>query len=181
MRVLGGQFQRKELRGPKGNVTRPLTALMRKSIFDRLGGRVVGAEVLDLFAGSGSFGLEALSRGALQATFVDVSEEALSALRDNISQLGVEVSQAEVRRGDAVETARRMKKVGKRYSIVFVDPPFDWVCPDEFLSEIFGVTSEEGLLIIRRHFKFKWPETPPEGKMTRETRYGDSMVRWYLT
>ena len=90
LRILGGTFRNRLLKSPKGEQTRPTLAVMRKSVFDILQTQIEGAAFLDLYAGSGAMGLEALSRGASHATFVDANRFALSCIEDNICLLKVE-------------------------------------------------------------------------------------------
>ncbi len=125
MRVIAGEAHGRRLRAPRGLVTRPATARVRASIFSRLAARteIAGTRVLDLFAGSGSLGLEALSRGASRAVFVDSSRPAAAAIRDNLRVLGLggraEVMVAGVERALAMLSAR-----GERFELVFVDAPY---------------------------------------------------------
>jgi 16S rRNA (guanine966-N2)-methyltransferase len=94
---------------------------VREALFSILGTRVEGAEVLDLFAGSGALGLEALSRGAARATFVDSAPAAVRALRANLAALGAD---AEVVRADALRWMRAASGRERQYSLVFLDPPY---------------------------------------------------------
>src|SRR3984885_7528700 len=94
VRVVAGRFGGRSLVAPRGRATRPTSDRVREALFSILGEAVVGAGVLDLFAGSGALGIEALSRGASEATFVDSSQAAVAAVRRNLEALGVE---AEVR------------------------------------------------------------------------------------
>jgi 16S rRNA (guanine966-N2)-methyltransferase len=125
MRVIAGEAHGRRLRAPRGLVTRPATARVRASIFSRLAVRteISGARVLDLFAGSGSLGLEALSRGAQSAVFVDSSHAAAGAIRENLRVLGLEqrakIMVAGVARAIALLGAR-----GARFDLVFVDAPY---------------------------------------------------------
>jgi 16S rRNA (guanine966-N2)-methyltransferase len=125
MRIIAGEAHGRRLRAPRGLVTRPATARVRASIFSRLAARTdpAGARVLDLFAGSGSLGLEALSRGASRAVFVDSSRAAAAAIRDNLRVLGLEeraeVIVASVDRAIATLAAR-----GEHFDLVFVDAPY---------------------------------------------------------
>jgi 16S rRNA (guanine(966)-N(2))-methyltransferase RsmD len=117
MRVVAGQFKGRTLHAPRGRATRPTSDKVREALFSVLGD-VEGAAVLDLFAGSGALGIEALSRGAASATFVDDDERAVAAITRNLDQLAVE---AVVKRRDALgylESARGP------FGLVFADPPY---------------------------------------------------------
>src|SRR4051812_27859796 len=121
MRVIAGRFKGRRLQAPPGLATRPTSDRVREALFSILGGRVTGAEVLDLFAGSGALGIEALSRGARAATFVDSAAPAMRTLEANLRALDADatVVRAEVRRflGGASRSARQ-------YDLVFLDPPY---------------------------------------------------------
>ncbi len=143
MRVIAGEAHGRRLRAPGGLVTRPATARVRASIFSRLAARteLAGARVLDLFAGSGSLGLEALSRGAAKAVFVDSSRAAATAIRDNLRVFGLEgraeVMVASVERAIAMLSAR-----GERFDLVFVDPPYR----DDTSAAVLRALGADGLL-----------------------------------
>ena len=110
MRIVGGSLSGRVLRAPPGAATRPTSEKVREATFNILGnimGSLDGAHVLDLFAGSGALGIEALSRGAVHATFVDAGKPALASVRGNLKELGLE-ARALVVTGDAVAHAARL-------------------------------------------------------------------------
>jgi len=118
MRVVAGAFKGRRLQAPRGTRTRPTADRVREALFSVLGD-VSGARVLDLYAGSGALGIEALSRGAASATFVERDQRAAAMLRRNLESVGVD---AEVRRQDAL---RFLASVTGPYDLVFLDPPYD--------------------------------------------------------
>lgn len=121
MRIVAGEWGGRRIAAPPGAATRPTSDRVREALFSILGDLVHGARVLDLFAGSGALGLEALSRGASSATFVDSSERALRAVRANAEALGADV---EARRGEALAALRDAAGAGRLYDLVFLDPPY---------------------------------------------------------
>lgn len=121
MRIIAGEFRGRRLRPPPGGRVRPTTDRVREAWFSIVGAVVRDAQVLDLFAGSGALGLEALSRGAAHATFVELSQPSLAALRTNIADLGVE-DRAAVRRADALRFVAKL--AGEPYDLAFADPPY---------------------------------------------------------
>lgn len=123
MRVIAGRYRGLRLRVPRGPGTRPATGRVRESVFSALGPTVVGAAVLDLFAGSGSLGIEALSRGGRSAVFVERSRPAVSALRSNLESTGATDHAEVVSR--SVERFVEEDRAGLRFDIVFADPPWD--------------------------------------------------------
>ncbi|HEY5194595.1 MAG TPA: 16S rRNA (guanine(966)-N(2))-methyltransferase RsmD, partial [Solirubrobacteraceae bacterium] len=123
MRVISGRLGGRRLSAPRGRTTRPTSDRVREALFSMLGA-IDGASVLDLFAGTGALGIEALSRGAARALFVERDTAAVAALRGNLAQLGLAEPQARVRVGDALEALRAARGAGETYDLVFVDPPY---------------------------------------------------------
>jgi 16S rRNA (guanine966-N2)-methyltransferase len=122
VRVVAGRFGGRTLVAPRGRAVRPTSDRVREALFSILGVACVdGARVLDLFAGSGALGIEALSRGAAEAAFVDSSLAAVAAVKRNLSALGLE---AEVRRQDALAYLRGASRDARQYDLVFLDPPY---------------------------------------------------------
>lgn len=122
MRIIAGTYGGRRLVAPKGLIARPTQDRVREAWFSILGAEVRGARVLDLFAGSGALGLEALSRGAVSADFVEKARHSLEALEKNIATLGVGDA-AKVVKGDALKFAEGLTPGA--YDIVFADPPYD--------------------------------------------------------
>ena len=135
MRIIAGEARGRPIVAPRGEETRPALDRTRESIFSILGDTIEGASVLDLFAGSGAFGLEALGRGARSVVFVENNPAALRSLERNIKELGFE-GRSRVRRSDALTTPARdpahepaqqqgpTQQNGDAYDFVFLDPPF---------------------------------------------------------
>ena len=120
MRVIAGSRRGRKLHAPPGRATRPTSDRVREALFSILG-EIDGASVLDLFAGSGALAIEALSRGASDATLVDSSPAAIEAIRRNLDALGID---AEVVRDDAVGWCQQAKRRARQYDLVFLDPPY---------------------------------------------------------
>ena len=123
MRVVAGRFGGRRLKAPSGTATRPTADRVREALFSALG-PLDGEAVLDLFAGSGALGIEALSRGAGSAVFVERDRRALAVLRANLEALGLAAPEAVVRPGDARAVLREAKGQGAGYGLVFLDPPY---------------------------------------------------------
>jgi 16S rRNA (guanine966-N2)-methyltransferase len=120
MRVISGSLGGRELVAPKGTATRPTSDRVREALFSILG-TVSGAKVLDLYAGSGALAIEALSRGAAEATLVDSAGAAIEAIRRNLKTLGIE---AEVVRRPALWFLQAASERARQYDLVFLDPPY---------------------------------------------------------
>jgi 16S rRNA (guanine(966)-N(2))-methyltransferase RsmD len=133
MRVIAGRFKGARLLSPKGNWMRPTSDRVRESIFSALGTRLEAAKVLDLFAGTGSFGIEALSRGAARAIFVDVSTRAVDLIAKNASRVGVSPDVYKVSAAKFLHIAARQKLV---FDIIYCDPPYRYDRLDALLETI---------------------------------------------
>ena len=123
MRIVAGELRGRKISAPDGNTTRPTTDMAREAIFNALTSlnAIVDARVLDLFAGSGALGIEALSRGARHCTFIERDRDALKSLQDNIKKLGLD-DRATVIRGDASIAAAKVADI----DLVMVDPPYEY-------------------------------------------------------
>jgi 16S rRNA (guanine966-N2)-methyltransferase len=123
MRVIAGRLGGRRLQAPAGRVTRPTSDRVREAIFAMLGS-VEDARVLDLFAGTGALAIEALSRGARSAVFVERDAGALRALNANLEALAIAPETVEVRRGDALQALRTASSRQETYDLLFIDPPY---------------------------------------------------------
>ena len=175
MRIFAGAAKGRTLIGPRGDATRPFTGKAREAVFSILGGDIVGARVLDLYAGSGSLGLEALSRGAAEAVFVERGDKALDALRRNVEAVALG---GRIVAGDV---AGFLRHHGGEHDIVFVDPPYalgvDAVA--EILGLVAPVVAAPGVVVVHR--RAGTPMTLPTPGMliiTEHRRYGEGEVWW---
>jgi 16S rRNA (guanine966-N2)-methyltransferase len=171
LRVAGGEARGRRLKAPKG--IRPTQGMVKEAIFNLIGPRLGGVHVLDLFAGSGALGIEALSRGAASVTFVDREPRGLAILRQNLDTLDLK-EQGRVVRGDVVRWLESSPDEIKRAGIVFMDPPYDDVVLDRALKVIDREVGEATVVVehSRRH------ELPAVTRLQvdRQRRYGDTMV-----
>jgi 16S rRNA (guanine966-N2)-methyltransferase len=176
MRVIAGIAKGRRLVGPDTRDTRPLTDRAKEAVFSSLGDRVVDAIVLDLYGGSGSIGIEALSRGARRVVFVEKGRDALASLRSNLGTLGftnVAVIGQDV--GDYLRTA------SEEFGVIFLDPP--WTLPSDIVSEQMRAAarlSSSGAELVL-HRRYQDPEmADPEGWSQISTRrYGDGRITRY--
>ncbi len=121
MNIVGGEFKGRKLQSPKGDRTRPTSGMLRKAVFDICRNEIEGAAFLDLFAGTGAMGLEALSRGANLAVFIDKDKKAIECIKANIATLKVE-DRAKVIMGDVLSAVKRLDTP---FTIIYIDPPYD--------------------------------------------------------
>lgn len=165
MRITGGKFARQQLHAPKGDNTRPATDRTREALFNilshgRHGDVLTNARVLDLFAGSGSYGFEALSRGAKFCLFVETAAGARGAIRENIDQLGL-FGQCRIHRRSATSLGQRPSSFSDPFDLVFLDPPYAKGLGTQALAGLTGTgwLSEEALILYECGKK-ETPETP---------------------
>ncbi len=179
MRVIAGRFGGRRLSAPRGARTRPTSDRVREALFSVLGD-LEGARVLDLFAGSGALGIEALSRGAAQATFVDSAPVALRALRDNLTALEIGAEAAEVRRADARGFLRSARNTGREYDLVFLDPPYRRAAAlaTELDRDLPAVLSPGARVAVETGRQAPLGLSLP---LLDERRYGDTLIRIHGT
>ena len=168
MRIVAGEWGGRRIAAPPGRATRPTTDRVREAWMSVVAPYLPGARVLDLFAGSGALGLEALSRGAEHAVFVEQAPAALAVLRANLKALDAE-DRAEVVRADAVKYAAGLD--AGSFDVAFADPPYGQGFA-QALAEAFARTPFAGLLCIEHARDDAVPELP--GARTR--RYGDTSL-----
>ena len=175
MRVISGRLGGRRLQAPRGRATRPTSDRVREALFSMLGD-VEGADVLDLFAGTGALGIEALSRGAGRAVFVESDGGALRALTANLEALGINSTQAEVRRRDALGALRSAREHEETYDLVFIDPPYrqahEW--GPELSAVLPSLLRPAARVVVESDRR-----APLElrAEVERERRYGDTTIR----
>jgi len=171
LRVSGGEARGRRLKAPKN--IRPTQGMVRQAIFNIVGPRIEGAEVLDLFAGSGALGIEALSRGAARVTFVDQQPRGLAILRQNLDALGFK-ARAQVVRGDVVRWLEASPDAIKSATFVFLDPPYEDVVLDRALNVLDREVTEA--TVLAEHSRRQTLPTLSRLRVDRERRYGDTLV-----
>src|SRR5947199_9462875 len=124
MRITGGHAARRILKAPKGLAVRPTPDLVKQAVFNSLGNRVVGARVLELFAGTGALALDCLSRGALSAVCVEKSARHAQVLRQNLEIAGFPSENVQVRIQDVFTAVSQLAQAGSRFDLIFADPPY---------------------------------------------------------
>lgn len=124
MHIFSGLYKSRKIITPKGEKTRPTSGRLREALFNICQGQIEGTLFLDLFAGSGAMGLEALSRGAKRVTFVDNSKESIRSIQANLAAYGA-MKQGEVIYSDAFDAMRKLAKRGDAFDIIYADPPYD--------------------------------------------------------
>jgi 16S rRNA (guanine966-N2)-methyltransferase len=168
MRIIAGRWRGHRLQTVRGREVRPTTDRVREAWMAAIGGEVEGARVLDLFAGSGALGLEALSRGASEVVFVERARNALVTLRANVERLGAE-GECRVVAGDAMAFVRRLGEGA--FDLVLADPPYDLGLARKLL-ELFAEKGFARELWVEHRKKEEMPPFPG----LRQRRYGDTTI-----
>jgi 16S rRNA (guanine(966)-N(2))-methyltransferase RsmD len=174
MRVITGTAGGRKLKSPNGNAVRPTTDHVKQAIFNILQYDMEGRRVLDLFGGTGQMGIEALSRGAREAVFVDSSRTSVLLIRENLKLCGFK---ADVLLTDALSYLQR----GEKFDIIFVDPPYDAGLYGPVLERINAVDNlnEGGIIICETRAGEMLPEMRPPYGMLRERSYGSVKICIY--
>ena len=178
LRVVGGRLSGRRFRAPRGGV-RPTSDRVREALFGRLG-NLEGARVLDLYAGSGALGIEAISRGAVEATFVEREARTLVVLRANLAALGID-SIASVAPGDVPAVVRRLGRAKERFDLVLIDPPYASEEPTRAFEALVGaaVLAPGAMVVLERDRRHPSPQV--EGlSAVDERRYGDTVVARFV-
>ena len=178
MRIIAGEFKGRRIDAPKGSDTRPTLDRVKESLFGIIQFELYGRTVLDLFAGSGSLGIEAMSRGARLVVFNDASSECARLIRQNLEKLHAS-SAFEVFARDGLDLLTMLERRQAQFDIVFLDPPYDCDAT-EVLSEISseGILSEDGLVVYEHKEDRKSAEIP--GLVLKDERkYGIAVFAFY--
>lgn len=128
MHIIAGLYRHQHLKAPKGSQTRPTSSRLREALFNICQHAIEGIRFLDLFAGSGAMGLEALSRGAKHATFIDSDKEAIKCIESNIQQLKVQ-DQARLLRGEVHAKLELLQRENQQFEMIYADPPYGICVP----------------------------------------------------
>jgi len=149
MRVIAGKYRGRPLAAPPGNSVRPTTDKVKEAIFDLIAWDIEGKSVLDLFAGSGAMGIEALSRGAKEAVFADKSRDSIAAAKENLSKLGAD---GEVYMADYRIALSKLGSARRKFDLIFIDPPYKKGLEAEVLKSIMdrGVLTDNGTIVLER-------------------------------
>ncbi len=181
MRVIAGKAKGRALTAPPGMDTRPITAMMKEALFSIWQFRIAGTDFLDLFAGSGSMGIEALSRGARRAVFVEQDRKATEVIRKNLNVCKLTDS-AVVCQDDVFRRISVLKNNGETFDIIYLDPPFtnDGIFYPvlETVTEA-GILKEGGVITIRTKKEKQMPETINGFTRSKLKVYGLSAIHFY--
>jgi len=177
MRIIRGTLKGRRLATPKGFQTRPTSDRIKESLFDILGGKVEGKLVLDLYAGTGSLGIEALSRGAKKIVFVEKGRQALQLLTKNLSRCGLSGG-AEILPKDVLRAIGILHQRGERFDLIFIDPPYERGLIQKTLTKLESqrIYHEDSILIIQHDRRETLPEGLGELNLIRQRKIGDTLI-----
>jgi 16S rRNA (guanine966-N2)-methyltransferase len=175
MRIIAGHARGRRLKAPGTTHTRPATDRVREAVFSSIGDAISGAEVADLYAGSGSFGLEALSRGAERVVFVEMARKAVAALKGNIEAVGLG---GVVVVGDVRSFLARSEA---RFDLVFMDPPWeqDSGVMGEEMAMLDRLLGDGAQVVVSRRSIDPVPTPPENWRVATDKRYGDTRILRY--
>ncbi len=175
MRVIAGRYGGRRLTAPKGRTTRPTSERVREALFAMLGD-IHGAHVLDLFAGTGALGIEALSRGAEKAVFVECERAAIQALQSNLVALGLVEERAQLRRERVQDALSRARERKETYDLILIDPPYGQALQLEprLPAALEGVLAPRARVVLERDRRR--PSLDLGLRLEKERRYGDTII-----
>jgi 16S rRNA (guanine966-N2)-methyltransferase len=186
-RIISGLYRNRHLFTPKGDQTRPTASRLRESLFNICQGYIEGARFLDLFAGSGAIGFEALSRGAKQATFIDNNREAILCIQKNATELNVK-EQTRILMGNVFHLLKVLEKQGYQFDIIYADPPYNTLDANlnSYSSQVIQIIDKSpllapnGTLFVEEDLKSKPPENLCENlKLKSARQMGTSVLQQY--
>ncbi len=179
LRVTGGKDKGRKLKGPQGHEFRPSTGRVKEYIFSILFDHIIEAEFLDLFAGSGSLGIEALSRGAASGTFVDAERKSIEILKYNLALCGYQ-KHVRVIQGDVFTVFHRLSEEGAVFDLILADPPFKGMYHENIVQRVAEnrLLKKDGILIIEHEQHDVVQDTLPLS-LKREKKFGHCAISIY--
>jgi 16S rRNA (guanine966-N2)-methyltransferase len=181
MRIIGGEFRGRKIKQPPFEAVRPTKDQVREAVFNVIAEKVPGSKVLDIFAGSGAYGLEALSRGAEECVFVEKRSQCSRVITENIRLLGI-VERTKIKTKDALKTLELFGKNGERFDLIFSDPPYNKGMGKKTLIMVshYDILKPAGLLIIEHHRSESIPEVEGNVSIFKQKTYGDISISVFL-
>ena len=179
MRIVGGKYRHRLISFPNdAEHTRPTKDRVREAIFSALGD-ISGDRVLDLYAGSGAMGLEALSRGANHATFVDISALAIKAIKENVNNLKIPENEYEIIRNKDTNAIELFKQRNAQFDLVVLDPPYEEGKYEEIVSQLFNnnLLSSNAIIVMEANRPITLENI--DYQKNKEYHYGDILVYIY--
>lgn len=175
MRVIAGKLKRRKIKSVPGSSTRPTGDKLKESIFNMIGPYFEGGECLDLFAGSGSLGIEAISRGMDKVTFIDRSAPAIKTIKQNVTALQIE-EQSDIYRNDAFRALQIFAKKSQKFDLIFLDPPYEKVDYEKLMIKVeeSNIVNDRGLMYIEYQPREKIQFNPAIFTLLHERKYSST-------
>ncbi|MGA8164749.1 MAG: 16S rRNA (guanine(966)-N(2))-methyltransferase RsmD [Waddliaceae bacterium] len=165
MHIIAGIYKKKTILTPKGFSTRPTSGRLRETLFNMIQENIREAEFLDLFAGSGAMGLEAISRGAKKTTFIDKQRECTQCMERNVKTFGIE-DRTEILQGDVISWIEKLVKRGREFDLIFIDPPYGMKRGEIAVSTYLLEVIDEGPLLRKGGMLFIEEDSSVQLSMT---------------
>ena len=180
MRIIAGKFRGRRLKGPRGTLLRPTSDRLKETLFGILGSSISGTVFVDAFAGSGSVGLEALSRGAQEVLFIESNAQALRLIQENLRLCGI-AGGCRILHQDVFTAFRQMGREGFCADTLFLDPPYDWKPYRDLLEICFrtGLIHDGSRIVVEHHAKADLPASGEEYGRVRLVRQGEKCLSFY--
>jgi len=177
MRIISGASKGRKLATPKDLSLRPTSDRVKESIFNILRGQIEGGAALDLFAGTGNLGIEALSRGAKEVTFVEKGKQALRLIQKNLEQFGME-ERSEVLPTDANRAIEILKERGKAFDLIFMDPPYEQGLIERTLMKLNShpIYHKDSVLVVEHHRRERLSSAVKGWNLIRQRRIGETVI-----
>ena len=177
MRIIAGSLKGRQLNTPTGIGLRPTSAKLRETLFNVIGPKISGANVIDAFAGTGAVGIEALSRGAAHVTFIEYDNRTIRLTTENIRRCGIKVGY-EIIFGSFKETMKKNFSV-EEFDLIFLDPPYDEDGLKEIIKSAEPKLAVDGLLVIEHSKRRRAPGVAGRMRRMRTLLSGDSSLDFY--
>jgi 16S rRNA (guanine(966)-N(2))-methyltransferase RsmD len=181
MRIITGSAKGTQLKAPRGLATRPTADRVKESVFNILGDIVIDAHVLDIFAGTGNLGLEALSRGATTAVFIDNSTESIDIIKANAERTKL-TAHTEIYKNDVIRALDKFVQNGRSFDLIFCDPPYNQGLVQIVLDRIenHSLLKPKGILVIEHSKHETITDDWNNLQLRRVERYGETLVSFLL-
>lgn len=180
MRVISGKARGLKLNAPKNDDVRPTTDRVKESLFNMINSYMMESEILDLFAGTGSLGIECLSRGADKCVFVDSSKESIGIIKSNIKKARVE-DKSTVLNSDFKSAMKSLSLKNQSFDVIFMDPPYYKNMFSDALSGVDqnNLLKEDGIIVVEHDTKDEFPDSIGRLYKSKDKKYGNTTITFY--
>lgn len=180
LRVISGKARGLKLDAPKNQDVRPTTDRVKESLFNMINSYIMDSNILDLFAGTGSLGIECLSRGAKNCVFVDKSKDSINIVRSNVKKARVE-NESTILNVDFKDAVKRLSTQNQKFDVIFMDPPYYENMFIECLKSIdkFNLLDEDGIIVVEHDTKDLFEDSIGRLNKSREKKYGNTTLTFY--